>query len=232
MRISDHATRLLLGLVLLSSSAYLIWRGVSAWKPMWQQREAAAAERARKGKSHPDAEAGTIIGLLGSATSNPAEANPNIEDTSTDNPSKPAEAAAPGPPAIVDHSLPTASNVTSHFLHRKFPVKSYQGFGFTMPAHSHGRVHGNFKSFAAAGDSSQSPANVDVLLLSQREFSDFIHRQEGTATFAIEASNAGVVDWAVHSSPEQAQRYYLVFRNSPDGLPTKIVEADFTLSFD
>lgn len=148
---------------------------------------------------------------------------------SSANGANPADAPRPANHvhAAIDHIVAMPDAPPQHFLHRRFSVRGYQGFSFVVPPHaSHPCLQGTYKS------SAQGNADVEVLLLNQQEFSDFVHGQAGTATYSNDPSTGGQVNWILNSPLSQPQKYYLIFRNSPGGPRLKLVDADFTISFE
>lgn len=121
-----------------------------------------------------------------------------------------------------------------NFLHKRFAVTSYADFPFTLPPHSVSpRLQGSFHSFTkdSPGPGVQ-PANVELLLMNDQEFNNFVHQQPGDATYAADPAPQQTVDFALKSTLDQPQKYHLVFHNSPGGTKTKLVAADFTVSFE
>ncbi len=143
-------------------------------------------------------------------------------------------ASASGPLLGVDR-ISSSKPLTPHrFLHRRISVKAYEGFGFEVPAHAtHPRIHGEFSSFVVDGGSGDlREENVEVLLLSEAEYRDFVHGRAGAASFGRPPSTGAVIDWTLDATLFQPLKYYLVFRNSSPGRQTELVDADFSLSFD
>ncbi len=136
----------------------------------------------------------------------------------------------------VDHVSSLATSPPNHFLHKTFTLKSYEKFDFIVPAHTiKPTLHGNFVSFSqvnGSGITSNQNANIDLMLLNDQEFDDFSHGRSGSTTYETEPSYNQVVDFAVPATHELQQRYSLVFRNTPGGLKSKFVKADFTISFE
>jgi len=118
-----------------------------------------------------------------------------------------------------------------NFLHTRFAVKNYNEFSFVVPANqTNPRLHGYFRSWVDGG-SAKDAANVDMLLLNDREFDDFRQGREGKSTYAVEATHNQAVDFAISSTFRDARSYHLVFR-TPEGSKSTVVDADFTLSFE
>jgi len=134
---------------------------------------------------------------------------------------------------------PMARMVTppsQHFLHKTFSVQKFETFELEVPAHClRPRVHGDFRSFRygeQGNRASDDAASIDVLLLDEKQFKDFSEGPGGDSTRSVQNSYERQIDWALPSSFDNPQKYYLVFSNSTGKPKTKMVEADLTLSFD
>jgi hypothetical protein len=142
----------------------------------------------------------------------------------------------PAQGASVDHIVVSKPQASNNLLHKTFAVKTYEAFGFTVPAHMVKPVlHGSFESFAKnkTGDLlSSASADVDLLILNDQEFDDFSRGKQGSATYAVDPSHSQTVTYAVPATVGEAQNYHLVFRNSPGGARSKLVKADFTVRFE
>ena len=139
-------------------------------------------------------------------------------------------------PASVDHIVASKPNPPINFLHKTFTVKTDAEFPFTVPAHVVKPVlQGSFVAFAKnkSGDllSNQS-ADVDLLLMNDQEFNDFSQSKQGTATYTLEPSYGQSVAYRILGTVSDPQTYHLVFRNSPGGAHSKVVKADFTVTFE
>jgi hypothetical protein len=139
-------------------------------------------------------------------------------------------------PATVDHIVASKPQPPNNFLHKTFTVRTDAEFAFTVPAHIVKPVlQGSFVSFAKnkSGDLlSNRSADVDVLLLNDQEFNDFSQSKQGTATYTLEPSYGQSVAYRILGTIGDPQTYHLIFRNSPGGAPSKLVKADFTVSFE
>jgi hypothetical protein len=230
----------LTGFLLLSTGGYFSWRVVEGWQnqPSAQYPAAAATPAADRASSdapapdpndvtniHPAAQVESVFGNLFSPAHAPAaQANP----TSVPPSSSPRSSAA------IDHVTTPLKDPTAR-VRERFAVRTYQGFLFIVPPRTiHPELHGSFRSMVAGHGALPSGhrANIQLLLLNQQEFDNFAHGREETATFTNDPSDGGRVDWALASPMFEAQKYYLIFRNSPQASSTKIVDADFTLSFE
>ncbi len=149
---------------------------------------------------------------------------------------QPAQESQPGAADSVDHVVYTKPVPPVNFLHNTFTVKTYETFDFSVPAHIVRPVlHGSFESFAKSSKCdllSNQSADIDLLLFNDQEFDDFTHSRQGSASYTVEPAHSQSVDYSVTSTVAQPQKYHLVFRNSPGGAHSKIVKADFTISFE
>jgi hypothetical protein len=123
-----------------------------------------------------------------------------------------------------------------HVVHKTFSVQKYESFELEIPAHClRPRLHGNFKAFRygeKGNRASDEAASVDLLLLDEQQFSDFVNGPGDATTRAAQNTYERTINWALPSSFENPRKFYLVFNNSTGKPKTKIVEADLTLSFD
>jgi len=230
----------LTGFLLLSTGGYFSWRVIEGWQNQpsaLSPRTAAtpAADRVSSDAQAPDpndvtnirpaAQVGSVFGNLFSPAHAPeAQANPIPVPQSS----------SPRSSAAIDHVTNPLQDPTAR-VHQRFAVQTYRGFLFIVPPRTiHPELHGSFRSMVAGhgGAPTGRSANIQVLLLNQQEFDNFAQGREGTATFTNEPSDGRRVDWALVSPMFEAQKYYLIFRNSPEASSTKIVDADFTLSFE
>jgi hypothetical protein len=120
-----------------------------------------------------------------------------------------------------------------NFLHKVFSVSNQTQFLFVAPAHQEStRLRGTFRSFTKRNDpdSSNGTADIDLLLLNEQEYNDFLHGPPQSVTYELDSAHNQVVDWRLPTTYGEPQTYHLVFSNS-DGTKTKFVEADFTVSF-
>ena len=122
-----------------------------------------------------------------------------------------------------------------NFLHKVFSVNNHAEFAFVVPARQENpRLHGDFRSFTKLGDpdsTSDKSADVDLILLNEQEFKDFLHGQSQSVTYEVDSAHNQMVDWRVPTTYSDPQTYHLVFSNSGSGTKTKFVKADFTISF-
>jgi len=144
---------------------------------------------------------------------------------------------APHSPAINPLDKVDSAHVKPiNFLHKTFALKKTASFEFEVPAHTAlPRLHGTFQSSvpgAGVENSSDDSANVDLVLLNAEQYADFSHGgAEGTALYTVDPTHDHEVDFLLSPTQEDSATYYLVFRNSPGGTPSKQVKADFSLTF-
>jgi hypothetical protein len=230
----------LTGFLLLSTAAYFSWRGIDGWQPQSSAlfpRAAAtpAADASSSDMPAPDPNdvvnirpAAHVVSVFGNLISptQPADAQANAAPV--------PEVSAPRSSAGIDHVRNPLPDSTAR-VHQRFAVETYRGFLFVVPPRTiHPELHGSFRSSVVGHGSvfTGRRANIQVLLLNQQEFDNFAHGHEGTSSFTDDPSDSGRIDWNLASPMFEAQNYYLIFRNSPDASSRKMIDADFTLSFE
>jgi hypothetical protein len=139
-------------------------------------------------------------------------------------------------PLPIDHPVSVDAGEPKHFLHKLFSVNHHAQFEFLVPAHQgNTRLRGTFRSFTNRSDpdsTSDRSADVDMMLLNEQEFNQFLHGQPQSVTYELDPSHNLRVDLRVPTTYTEPQKYYLVFSNSDGGTKTRFVEADFTVSFE
>jgi hypothetical protein len=145
---------------------------------------------------------------------------------------------SPAPATTIDplDHVDSAHLQPINFLHKTFVVKRTASFEFQVPAHTAlPRLHGTFRSFVprAEGETvSDDSADVDLILLNAEQYADFAHgHSDGTALYTVDPTHSHEVDFLLSPTQEDSVSYYLLFRNSPGGAPSKQVRADFSLTF-
>jgi hypothetical protein len=121
----------------------------------------------------------------------------------------------------------------SNFLHKQFTVTNYSEFAFTVPPHSgNPTLCGNFRAVAKENSRSTSakPADIDLMVMNEEEFEDFVRGRSSAATYEADPSSNQTIKYAIPRTLNRAQCYHLVFRNSSQSR-VSLVEADFTVSF-
>jgi hypothetical protein len=141
----------------------------------------------------------------------------------------------------VAHRTPAADRVgespvgtSATVLNKTFRVKGIVDLPFEIPAHaSTPTLHGTYRSFVqqSDGSSSDSAADVEFLLLNEKQFGEFLNGHPGDALFSADSAHDGEVNVSLPPTITQAAWYYLVFRNSAQGKDKKVVQADFRVDF-
>jgi len=146
-----------------------------------------------------------------------------------------AKAAPTREPVAIDRVVSVEPGKPNHLLHNMFSVNHRAQFGFLIPAHQgNARLHGNFRSFTKRNDpdSSDRSADIDLLLLNDEEFNQFLYGQPQSVTYELNSAHNQMVDWWIPATRDGSKTYYLVFINSADDKKPKFVQADFTLTFE
>lgn len=138
-------------------------------------------------------------------------------------------------PQPIDRPVSFDAGGPKHFLHKVFSVSNHTQFSFAVPPHQDNtRLRGTFRSFTNRSDpdsTNDRNANVDVILLNEQEFNEFMHGQPQSVTYELDSAHNDTVDWRVPTTYAEPQTYHLIFSNSEGGAETKFVQADFTVSF-
>jgi hypothetical protein len=146
------------------------------------------------------------------------------------------EAGSPEEPLPIDHPVYLESQKPKNLLHKVFSVNNHTQFTFVVPPHQgNARLRGTFRSFTKRSDpdsTSDRNADVDLMLLSDQEFNEFLHGQPQSVTYELDPSHDQMVDWRVPTTYGESQTYHLVFCNSPGGTKIKFVEANFSVIFE
>jgi hypothetical protein len=229
-----------IGFLLLATGGYFSWRVVDGWQhqPSALGPPAAASGAADASSSEAQAPdpndvtnlrpAAQVVSVFGNLIS-PAHA-PAAQANAAPIP----QASPRQPSAAIDHVRNPLKDPTAR-VHQRFAVETYRGFLFIVPPHTiHPQLHGTFRSSIVGNGAvlTGRGANIQVLLLNQQEFSNFAQGHESAATFTNDPSDGGRIDWSLASPMFEAEKYYLIFRNSPNASSTKIIDADFTLAFE
>jgi len=139
---------------------------------------------------------------------------------------------APGKPHPLDHIAASPVGASNSILHKTFALGSLAKFSFEIPSHAATpHLHGTFRSFLQAAQSSDESGNVDFLVLNQQQYGELASGRRSEALFSAEATHDQEVNLGLPVSQDQPQKYYLVFRNSSREEGRKLVEANFTVDF-
>jgi hypothetical protein len=157
------------------------------------------------------------------------------------------------PTSAVDRVGESPVGTSTELLNKTFRVNGIVDLPFEIPAHAATpTLHGTYRSFLGRGIkqgnvprsgeqdgdsasrvsiSSDAAADVEFLVLNERQFGDFINGRPGDAIFSADRAHDGEVNFSLPPSLLKSTWYYLVFR---DGFPAgdkKIVQADFRVDF-
>lgn len=128
------------------------------------------------------------------------------------------DADPPQAPLPIDHPVYIEPQEAKHFLHKVFPVSSHTQFTFLIPPRQgNARLRGTFRSFTKRSNpdsTSDRTAAVDLLVLNDQEFNEFLHGRPQSVTYELDSANNQRVDWRVPTTYADSQTYYLVFSNS------------------
>jgi hypothetical protein len=131
-------------------------------------------------------------------------------------------------PTASDHVGGSVVGSTAPILRKSFSVRSAVQIAFQVPAHAASpRLRGTFQSSAIPG----ADASVEVLVLSDDEYSEFVNKRAGDAIFIAEDAPAAEINTRLPPTIDQTARYHLIFRNNSRSEGKKFVKADFRMEF-
>lgn len=115
-------------------------------------------------------------------------------------------------------------------VHGSFKLATTTKFEFEVPAHCPTpKLEGSFA--ASDAGTPESPGNIDLLIMTPDEFDDFTHGHGGTASYSVTGSSGQTVSYALPSTLDSPQKYFLVFRNPAGKNAPKTVKTEVTASF-
>ena len=131
-------------------------------------------------------------------------------------------------PTASDHVGGSVVGSTATILRKSFTVRSAVQVGFQVPAHAASpRLRGTFHSSATPGGGGAAP--VEVLVLSDEQYSQFVNKRAGDAIFDAEDAPAADVNASLPPTFNQPAQYHLIFRNNSRTQGKKFVKADFRM---
>lgn len=132
-------------------------------------------------------------------------------------------------PTASDHVGGSVVGSTAPILRKSFAVRSAVQIAFQVPAHAATpRLRGTFQSSAIPGGVA---APVEVLVLSDDQYSEFADRRAGDAIFMADDAPAADINARLPPTLNQPARYHLIFRNNSPTEGKKFVKADFRMEF-
>ena len=132
-------------------------------------------------------------------------------------------------PTASDHVGGSVVGSTAPILRKSFAVRSAVQIAFQVPAHAASpRLRGTFQSSAILGGVA---APVEVLVLSDDQYSEFVNRRAGDAIFIADDAPAADINARLPPTLNLPARYHLIFRNNSPAEGKKFVKADFRMEF-
>ena len=133
-------------------------------------------------------------------------------------------------PTASDHVGGSVVGSTTPILRKTFSVRSAVQVAFQVPAHAASpRLRGTFQSSATPGGGADAP--VDVLVLSDQQYAEFVNKRAGDAIFVAEDAPGADVNASLPPTLNEPARYHLIFRNNSRAEGKKFVKADFRMEF-
>ena len=133
-------------------------------------------------------------------------------------------------PTASDHVGGSVVGSTAPILRKSFTVRSAVQVAFQVPAHAASpRLCGTFRSSEIPGGGADAP--IEVLVLSDEQYSEFVNNRAGDAIFDAEEAPAADVTARLPPTFNQPAHYHLIFRNNSRAQGKKFVKADFRMEF-
>jgi hypothetical protein len=221
-------------LAFLATTCVLVFMGSFAWNHRHHVAAAVAvgtpfAQPAPAEPAYPEmqeaAKAVTVAGPLANYVSR--QQAPTVETLQSIQP-------LPYKGSASDHVGGSPVGTSSAILHQTFRVAGIVNIPFELPAHAaNAQLKGTYRSSVKQGGTSSSDANADVefLVLNEKQYGDFLNGRAGEAVFSADDSHFQQVDAGLPPTFSQAATYHLVFRNNSRERGKKVVEADFRIDF-
>jgi hypothetical protein len=147
---------------------------------------------------------------------------------------KPAKPVPLGKPNARDLIAPSPVGTSTAIVHKTFTVSSASNFAFQVPPHAASpQLHGTYHSFvpASAAQSDNEPGDVDLLLMNEQQYADYLHGHLADVVYSVESSHDQDVSFSLPPTLDRPAQYYLVFRSSSGNHSKKAVKADFRIDF-
>lgn len=136
----------------------------------------------------------------------------------------------------MDHAVRTPTPAPRSVLRKTFAVETYVAFPVDVPIHSHSpSLKGNFTSYryqSSGSRLSDEAASIDLLLLDEQQYETFTHGPSEDITRSAQNTHEQAIDWSLGATNDLPRKYYLVFNNATGKPKTKLVDADFNLTFE
>jgi len=159
-----------------------------------------------------------------------------LEPIKPPQPAQPTPAAGPAlhrtgaPPRVIDSPVGTSRDL----VHQMFGVAKVVQLAFEVPANaSNPQLRGTYRSFVKQGGTlaSGTDADVEFLVLNEKQYDDFINGRAGEAVFSADDSHEQEVNTALPPTLDNPANYYLIFRNNSHAAGKRMVQADFHIDF-
>lgn len=132
-------------------------------------------------------------------------------------------------PTPSDHVGGSVVGSTIPILHKTFGVRSAAQLAFAVPAHAATpKVRGTYE---CSSKTTNADAALQLLVLNEHQYADFLHGRTGETTFSSEDAPAGEVTVSLPPTMNEAAIYHLVFCNHARGGGRKLIRADFSMEF-
>lgn len=223
----------------LALSLVFVFIGSYAWTHRRHLASAVAAEQAPQNVETyaEEREAAKMVTVTGPLADYVARQGPSNVETLKPETLKPRETYRPA-----SHTASAADRdggespvgTSTPLLHKTFRVAEVVDLPFVIPAHaSIPQLHGTYRSFVQVGgtQSSDSTADVEFMVLTEKQYADFLAGRPGDALFSAEAAHDGEINLNLPPTYNQTAKYYLVFRNGAPSQGKKAVQADFRVDF-
>ena len=123
---------------------------------------------------------------------------------------------------------------TPAIVRKTFSVVSAAKFPFEVPPHAASpQLKGSYRSFVqqSGGQSSDEGADMDLLLMNDQQYADFLHGGTPDVIYSVDSSHDQDVSFGLPATMNQPAQYYLVFRTSSHRPGKTEVQADFRVDF-
>ncbi len=139
--------------------------------------------------------------------------------------------AAERPLNPADHVGDSPVGTSRPILKKTFTVAKAVDLPFEIPAHAaNPQLKGTYHSFIQRG-STRDEADVEFLLMTQKQYEDLLNGHPPDAQFSTEGSPNQEVNTNMPPTLDQPVKYYLVFLNDSRGAGKVFVQADFRVDF-
>ena len=147
--------------------------------------------------------------------------------------SKTEASTAARKPHPSDHVAPSPVGTSSSIVHKTFAVVATTKFSFEIPPHAVSpQLHGTYRSFLQGSvQSSDEDANVDLLLMNDQQYANFLKGRPADTVFFVDSSHDQDVNCGLPATLDHSVQYHLVFRNGSSNAEKKVVQADFRVDF-